>query len=497
MTTARAEGRADAATVLVVGRVLATAADAITPLLIVRLLAKADVATLSALLLVHATIGMMLSTGLSRALLYYLANRPVSERRALARTVVLAQFGLSTLGAFALVTVASVWPKLVLGEPVPQLWLWLLAAYAVLDLPTRLLPNLLVVENAARASAAMSLFRSLGLVSAMIIPAALGLGLAGILAGHVVFSVVHVLALLAWMRHLYRDAQPAPSPVPPAEMVRFSLPLSATDVVSWLNASLDRYLILWLQPPVRFAEYRAGAWQIPVLTAIPYSIATVDTPQYVALFKAGKGPEAVAMWRSSVHKVALLVTPVSLAFAAAGTPFIRLAFTADYLDAVPVFQAYCVVTAMRVAAFGNLLIAAGKTQNVLRAATLTFLANAALSVPLALWLGFVGPAIGTALAIFPTFWIWSKAIADAAGVPVNKTFPWLEVGKVFAVTLPGVVAAQALQRLVPMPDAPLLAAQIGLTLLSAWGLGSLLGVVTTVDRAYALRVLRGKFMGAK
>lgn len=480
--------------ILVLGRTLSTAADALTPLFLVRLLTKADVATLSALLLVHATVGMTLSSGMTRAQLYYLAHRTAAERLALTRQIVLAQFALAGVGALALGVLGWLRPQLVFAEPVPALWVVLLALYALLDLPARLIPNLLVAEQAARASAAMSLVRSLGLVAATLVPAALGWGLAGILTGHVVFSVLHVAMLYAWIGHLYRGAERQRSPVSVREMVAFSWPLSANDVVGWLSASLDRYLVLWLQPAARFAEYRAGAWQIPVLTAIPYSLGAAETPHFSALFRDGKGAEAVAIWRQSVHKVALLVTPVALAFLAAATPFIRLAFTPAYQDAVPVFQAYCFVTAMRVTAFGSLLIAAGQTKMILRASVLTLLTNAALSIPLAFALGFVGPALGTALAIIPTYLYWSKSIADAANVPISQTFPWWQVGKVFAVTLPGVSLALGLQTLVAWPDLPLLLAQVGLTLLSAWGLGSVVGVVTPADRAYAFAALRLRFL---
>ncbi len=479
--------RADAAGVLVLGRAAAVVAEALSPLLLVRLLDKTGVGLISALLLVHATIGMVVAQGLGRSVLYFLADRPAGEKRTLAWRLVRVQLALAA-GAAALVALAGrAWPG---GGDFEPRWLLLLAGFVLLDLPNGLLPNMLVAEGRARAAAALGVGRSLGRVAAIIGPPAAGGGVTAILWALLAYGAVNLLVSVAWIRALFGGAPAAPSDVGARAILRFGAPLAATDIVAWLNKSLDRYIVMGWMPAARFAEYRAGSWQIPVLTTIPYSLGAVDTPRFVELFKAGRPDEVMRLWRQAIRKVSLIVVPASLAFAAAAEPFIRLAFTPDYAAAIPVFRLYCLVTMMRVVSFGNVVVAAGRPRLILRAALANLLANLVLSVPLFLWLGFVGPALGTVLAVIPGYLAWSWAVARAAGVRVGETFPWRDVGRVVAVALPGALGAWALGRGWPWGDLALLPVQLAIPVLAFAGLGTLTGLVQREDWAFVGRWLR-------
>lgn len=437
-------GRADAAGLLVLGRVLSSAAEAISPLVMVRVLAKDQLGVLGAFLLLHATIAMAASAGSDRAILYFLADRSDADRRATARAIGRLQAFAGLIGGCGLATWAALHAfgfTAFSGEGVSSARVGLLALYVCFDVPTRLLPNLLIAEERAKAAAAMQVFRSIGMVTATMLPAVLGFGVDGVLIALAGFAALHLVVTAAWHRALFASA-PADGTAPTLRtLLGFALPLTANDMVGWLNATLDRYLIMWAFPPARFAEYRAGAWQIPILTTIPYSIGTVDTPLYTKLCNEGRGAEAIALWRATIGKTSLIVVPVAVAFAFGAERFVRIAFTAEYEAAADVFRWYCLVTMLRVAAFGPLLVGAGKPGHVLRATLFSVLSNVMLSIP-CLWLfGFEGPAIGTFLAVFPTYWVWSFFVADVTGVRVRETFPWRGVLLVVAcAALPGAAA---------------------------------------------------------
>ncbi|MFV8749234.1 oligosaccharide flippase family protein [Nannocystaceae bacterium ST9] len=454
------QSEAKQAGVLVWGKIAAKFSAGLAPLLLVRMLDEEQVGAFAALMLIYETVLILLTAGMPRAALYFLADRSLADRRA---TVVRMSWFMLCLGAGAGVLLALVgwlgadvlrvvggWlVELFGGEskqaPVlgPELaYLPLLGLHALVDVPTRLLPNVLLVEGRARASAGVGVIRSLGMVAAMLIPALLGWGVLGIMAGTVAFGFAFAGYSLVWLAELYRavpadQRELAGRDLPGLrELNRYALSLGSTDIVSWLNGRLDLWLILIFFTATDVAHYGSGAWQIPMITTIAFSVSEVYLPRFTKLFQDRKGFEAIAIWRESIAKVSLIVVPIAMIFVVAAEEFIELAFTADYLPAAPVFRCYCLLTMARVTAFGNVMLAAGKPEYVLRSAAFTLLSNLIISVPLVFALGFIGPALGTLIAFVPTVFYYCWFIGKAAGVPVRETFPGWAYFRVVLACLP-------------------------------------------------------------
>ena len=79
------------------------------------------------------------------------------------------------------------------------------------------------------------------------------------------------------------------------------------EAIAILNQQLDRWLILLALPAARFAEYQVGAWQVPVIGTIAYSVGAAYTPELVKHFQAKDPYGAIAVWQKSIHKVSLVV----------------------------------------------------------------------------------------------------------------------------------------------------------------------------------------------
>jgi O-antigen/teichoic acid export membrane protein len=486
-----------AAGVLVLGNVLATLADIVVPLLIVRLLGKGDVAALTALLLVYNTVALVVATGFPQAVMYHLPGRSRPERAAVARTIAGTLLGLGAMagvlllliGRFGSAAVAVISP-VDAGSVVDLGPLMVIALLPLGDLPGRLLPNLLVAEGRPRAAAAYGVFRSLGLSLCTLLPITLG-GTAWTVAWSLVLvGMAQGVWVLASLRSLYRGAERVPSPTPLREMVRFGLPLGLTDVVAVLNNGLDRFLVMLMFTDVVFAEYQAGAWQIPIITRVPYMVGTAMAPQLVEMFRHGRPREAIGLWQASIEKVSLVVVPVSLVFVVAAEEVVEILFTAQYAGAAPVLRWYSILTLGRVAAFGTVIVAAGRPRFVFQASLLSLASNAALSVPLVLALGVVGPAMGTALAFVPMVAFYTWSIARASDLPMREILPLRAYGRVLAVGLCGVAAALAWKLGMEGSAGFMLGGQ-ALLLLGTFALvGTLTGLVTRDDWRYVWRWLK-------
>lgn len=484
---------------LVFGTTLATISSALLPLFLVRLLGKADLAELLALVLVYDTVALLLTGGFPQTLSYHAPGRPAPERRAIASRI-------GTITA-ALGAVAGLVTALIglTGDALPGLLsdsggsgislgpLLVLAPSLIFELPSRIVPNLLVAEQRARAASMLGVLRTILTTLATLVPVALGQSLLVVAAWYSACRALMGLSLPWAIRHCFPGEPRVPCPVSIRELFRFALPLGATDVVSLLNQQFDRWLILLSFPAIAFAEYQAGAWQIPVISTIAYSVGAAYMPALVQAFGRGAAREAIEIWKGTIIKVSLVVLPVTMGFTVAARDLMELLFTEAYVGAAPVFQWYSVLTLGRVAAFGSVIVAAGAPRYVLQAAILSFVANVVLAIPLTFTIGFIGPALATALSFVPmvVFYVWS--IGRASGVPTGSVFPLAAYGRVLL--LAGLGGGLSYVLLPYLPDSPALrvAASVGINVAAFALLGSLTRTIAREDWQYARDFVRLKF----
>jgi O-antigen/teichoic acid export membrane protein len=486
---------------LVVGRALATLGEALIPLVIVRLLGKAEVGDLASAFAIHQIVALLFALGVGNAVMYFIPTASDGARGTLAQRhlLLMALLGVGAGVVLALVAALSGnlpedWHLSTSGSAAERVdldYLYVLAFLPIVDLPARLLPNLFVVEKRADWAAYSAILKSLGQTLATLVPAALGLSLWWVVGASVVFGWLYLAGMLSVLRSIYAPVPRAPSDVTLQQILSFSVPLGLTDMISMLVNRLDTLLVVAVLSTQAVAEYQVGAFQLPFLTTIAYSVGSVYTPLFRELFANGRPQEAVQIWRQSAEKVSLLVVPVSLVFFVAAEEVISLLFTSSYLAAVPVFRCYLVLTMTRVTAFGNLLVAAGKPRWVMHAAAITLLAHFSVSVPLLAWLGFIGPALGTAWSVIPMFIAYCAYIARAAGVPFAATFSWKHYLQVLSLAaLPAWGASVLKAQLPAQTPADLLVRIAGTAVLVLGGFLSLaipLGFVKNADVKFVLR----------
>lgn len=498
-TNAAARNASKQASALVFGTTLATISSALLPLFLVRLLGKADLAELLALVLVYDTVALLLTGGFPSTLSYFVPGKPAAERRAVASQIGAVMAG---LGALATLVTAAIG---LTGDALPGMLsssneagislgpLLVLAPSLVLELPSRIVPNLLVAEQRAGAASALGVVRTIVTTLATLIPVALGQSLFVVAAWYSASRALLGLSLPWAIRYCFAGEPRIASPVTVKQLFRFALPLGATDVVALLNQQFDRWLILLSFPAIAFAEYQAGAWQIPVLSTIAYSVGAAYMPALVQAFGRGAAREAIDIWRGALVKVSLIVVPVTLGFTVAARDLMQLLFTEAYVGAAPIFQLYSVLTLGRVATFGSVIIAAGAPRYMLQAALLSLVANVVLAIPLTFSVGFVGPALAAALAFWPmvAFYCWS--IARATKLPTASIYP---IGAYLRVLLlSGVGGALAYFTLPFLPPAPALrlAYSVATTVAVFALLGSLTRTIAREDWQYARDFVRLKF----
>lgn len=447
--------QAKQATALVFGQVFASLAEALAPIIMVRYLSMTDVGILSAILLVYTLLAPVFASAFPHTLIYYLPTRTLGERQAIAIKVAgimfffgllaaIFMFALGLLALLAPVFLAGVTDTLVGGVsaigPAGLKYLVVLALMPLGDFPVRMLANLLVVEGRARTAAVVNALKSLFTLSCLLVPILMEADLWTIITSYSLAGFLSGFLLLFYLRRLYpgRPGTGIVNRVSVRQLCTFALPMGINETVMMLYNRIDLFLIALVFPAVMVAQYRTGAWQVPFVTSVAYSVGAVYVPHLRRLFDAGLMGEAVDIWKGTICKVALITVPLGLICVAGAEEIVSLLFTDQYLPAANVFRLYCLLTLGRVAAFGPVLVAAGRPRLIIRVAILSFLGNIIFSVPLVFTLGFIGPALGTLLAFIIHVAAFCWCIAEATRLPFSTVFPLRRYLHIVATGLVGV-----------------------------------------------------------
>ncbi|MCH9685492.1 MAG: polysaccharide biosynthesis C-terminal domain-containing protein [Deltaproteobacteria bacterium] len=171
---------------------------------------------------------------------------------------------------------------------------------------------------------------------------------------------------------------------------------------------------------------------------------------------------------------------------------VEILFTAEYAAAAPVLRWYSILTVGRVAAFGSVIVAAGRPRYVFQASLLSLASNVAFSVPLLWVFGFVGPAMGTALAFVPIAFFYTWCIARAAELPLGQIFPLRAYGRVIGVGLLAVAAAIGFKLGVEGSAVTMLLGEAAVLVGVFAAVGTLLRVIGAEDWRYVGEWLRLK-----
>jgi len=446
------------ATALIIGKILASLSDAIIPIILVRFLPMNEVGLLSAVPLIYTILAPIFATAFPGALMYFLPTREPSAKKAVAIKIALIMSALGAVAGLIMLLmgiIALVFPDIlatitdnVVGGisavgPSGLKYLIVLAIFPLGDFPARMLPNLLIIEDKAKTAATVSVIKSILTVLSILVPVLCHFNLWIIIASYSLSGLLYGLFLLYYLATLFPQnrRKRLVADVTTRQIMRFAIPMGIAETVMLLYNKIDQFLIALAFTASMVAQYKIGAWQIPFITSIAYSVGSVYAPHLRRLLSEGKAREAIGLWRLSIQKVSLISVPLGLIFVVGAEELIELLFTGEYLRAANIFRLYCILTVGRVAAFGTVLVAAGRPRLIFRVATLRFIANILFSVPAMFLIGLEGPAVGTVLAFIIHVCAFCWCIAEATGLHFQEIFPLKTYLKTLAIGLTAAACA--------------------------------------------------------
>ena len=455
-------------------------------LALVRLLTKEAYGSYLQISLVSQLAASVLLFGLPLALPYFVTRAKSHERRHVITVILGLIAAIALAGALGIVFGSGLLARGFTNPIFAQLAL-LVGGYTFFYVLDRTIETTFIVIGEARRSALLTTVSAALLLAATLSAAVRGWGVAGIYVG----SLFVLLVRLGYAAKVVSGlpARPGLEPVEgftlPA-VVRFSVPMGVSAIITQYNRMLDGLVVSLLFTPPEYAVYARGAFELPVVDLVPFTIANVILPALVKLWKEGEKDAFLALWKRSLRTSAMLVFPAFGYAAFFAHDLVVTLFTQAYEGAVPVFSIYLLALPLRLTHYPTLLMAVGETSSILVPTLLGLTLNVALSLTLCRLLGPVGAAIGFLLSQFVVAGGLLRRTRRATGFGLRTLLPWSVLGRTGAIVLVSATAARLVGAFVPDVRLRLLFAALVFTVLCLSGY-LWFGIVGPDERDYLRR----------
>jgi O-antigen/teichoic acid export membrane protein len=400
------------------GQSMVKLAQVVIAAVLVRLVDVATWNETAFLLTIYVTGAAIGTLNAHHGIVFFLPRVGRERGRSLVQRTITFVLAIGGLGVVAALVVAGLVEGPSAGES-----LVLVAIAVALELPSACVGTTLVALQRFRSAAQWDLVGTVSVVAGCIVPAAMGAGAPGVALGLVVAGALRLPIGLAIIRRVL----PGGDTVDRAAvlgLVRYGLPLALTIAVAMLNRVVDKWFIGVFEPE-QFGIYAVAAQEIPLLSVLPYAGGAALLTALVDAFRSGDLSLARSHWLHLTMRMSSVVVPLGIGIALVAPDLLTVAFTADFAPAVLSFQVFTLITIHRVAEYGMLLRAAGRTRAVVHVALLTLAANAVFAGLGAAAGGMTGASIGTAAATALGWMIAMRHIAATLGVRVRDAFAWL------------------------------------------------------------------------
>ncbi|HEY5921581.1 MAG TPA: oligosaccharide flippase family protein [Kofleriaceae bacterium] len=385
-----------------------------------RLYSKPEFEYIAALLLLCESAVALGSLGLADAVFYYIGREPERASHVVRQTSLLLLLVAVPVSAIVVGFGLTMSEDIPIGPALP----WIALAI-IIELPTQPAVNQLLAVRQARLASLLYITFAAFRPLAVLLPVLVGIDLAWMPIIIALTSITRLAAHTAIVRRVFPlstggwfDKRILWS------IVLFAFPAGVAVLGGKLNPQIDKYVVQWVRGNEDFVLYTMAAWELPLITLIPYAIGAVMQARYARLFANGEKEQLRQLWLNTVRKTSLLVLPLALMFIALAREAIVLVAGERYADAAPLFQIFTLTMLQRVTAYGPMLQSIGETRSLLVTSSLLLMTNLALSYPFTIWFGFTGAAIATVCATIPPLMFTLWRISLGFGCTIRGVMPW-------------------------------------------------------------------------
>ena len=434
---------------MTIGRVAEKGLTFLATLALVRLLTKEEYGSYLQIALVSQLAVSVLLFGLPLALPYFVPRAMAHERRHVITVIVSLIAAFACVGAIGIVLGGGLLARGFTNPIFVRLAL-LVGAYTFFYCLDRTLEPTFIVIGEAHRSAILTSVSAALLLGTSLLAALRGWGVAGIYLGALLIILIRLgyAGLVVGRLPARTGREPVEGFSVPA-LVRFAVPMGFSAIVTQYNRMLDGLVVSLLFTPPEYAVYARGAFELPVVDLVPFTLANVIAPALVRLWKDGDRGAFLALWNRSLRTSAMLIFPAFAYTAFFAHDLIVTLFTQAYEGAVPIFRVYLLALPLRLTHYPTLLIAVGETASILVPTLVGLAFNVVLSLTLCRWLGPLGAAVGFLVSQFVVAGGLLHRTRHATGFGLRDLLPWKALARTGAVVLVSAAAARAAGMLLP------------------------------------------------
>lgn len=222
------------------------------------------------------------------------------------------------------------------------------------------------------------------------------------------------------------------------DQLSYTIPLGLSLLVGVISVQMDKLMISSFFTPEQFAVFSLGAMELPLIGILINSVNAILLPNMT-----GKHPHEMSrIYSASVRKNAIFVFPLATVFFIFATEFIVFLYGNIYAEAALYFRIYLLILPLRVATYGLVIQALGKTRLGMINSVIMLIVNIILNFFLIRIYGMQGAAIATVIVSWLITLVYLYQLRMLMGFKLLKLFPlWSLIKNLLAAILPALAVA--------------------------------------------------------
>ena len=214
----------------------------------------------------------------------------------------------------------------------------------------------------------------------------------------------------------------------------FFVPLGLVGIVANINKNLGQLIVASQIGASALAFYFIGTYASYFTRLIRGSVADVIFPEMVE--KQNQGIEnRLRLWRRATTIYLFLMLPVSVICVRYAETIITIAFTSEYLPAIPIFQIFALAILLHCFDFNLPLRLMNRNIFILIGVIIYFSVNLTITLLLLPHFGIIAPAIAYAVSTLSLYLYAAWQTLRLTEINVRKILHWRDVARMFFAAL--------------------------------------------------------------
>jgi O-antigen/teichoic acid export membrane protein len=425
--------------ILAGGRVPGLVVAFAIPLVLARVFDQAEFGTYKQLFLIYATLFGLAQLGMAESLYYFVPMTPARAGRHVANALV----ALGSIGVACVIVLIAARERIAdwLTNAALATHLVPLSGFLALMLASAVFEIVLISRRkhgqAAWAYAVSDIVRA----ACFVIPALIGWGLQGVLAGAALFAATRLAAALVVLWREFKSELRVDLPVLRRQLA-YALPFALAVGIEVLHINWHQYAVAARVDAAAFAIYAVGCLQIPVVDLIVMSTVNVMMVEMSGA-RERSAAAALRLWHDTIGRLAFMIFPLAAFLVLMAREIIVVLFTTTYEASVPIFMLWSLTMLASVLVVDGVLRVYAQTRYLVAQNALHLLIVAVLVGPFLGFFGLGGAVLVTLLATLVVRTVAVVRISRLMGVGAAQALPWKRLATAaicaFAATIPALL----------------------------------------------------------